>query len=111
MQPNLQPIQGTAQPSLYPAAANPPTPADGQDDEYSVDFLRPAGSVECQLDSILLEAAARFEIDERLCSNTLGISGLSDLHSVTTNLHVGMKGLLTDANAAGDTVKKEFSNF
>ena len=58
------------------------------------------------MDSILLEAAARFEIDERLYSNKLRISGLFDLHRVTTNLHVGMKGLLTDANAAGDTLRK-----
>ena len=39
------------------------------------------------------------------------MSGLFDLHRVTTNLHVDMKDLLTDTNAAGDTLMKEFLSF
>ena len=50
-------------------------------------FLRPAGSIYCQTDSILQEAVSRFRIEDTLLSNKMGISGLQDLYQTTVDRH------------------------
>ena len=42
----------------------------------SLDFLRPQGSIYCQINSILPRAISRFKIEENLLSNTMGIASL-----------------------------------
>ena len=58
-----------------------------------------------------MEAITSFKMDAKLISSRLGISGLSDLYRITVGLHDDLKALLTDKNASGDTLRKDFSTF
>ena len=72
------------------AAVQPPAPHRSDNlplGDYSLDFLLPAGSTWCQLDTILLTALASYKLEEEMVSSMLGIAGLADLHRVATALH------------------------
>ena len=58
-----------------------------------------------------MEAITSFKMEAKLFSSRLGISGLSDLYRITVNMHDDLKDLLTDRNASGDTLRKDFSAF
>ena len=98
-----------------PQAAVQPPPPHRSDNlslgDYSLDFLLPAGSTWCQLDTILLTALASYKLEEEMVSSMLGIAGLADLHRVTTALHSDLAAVLSDSNAHGETLRQEFSKF
>ena len=58
-----------------------------------------------------MEAISSFKMEAKLLSNKLGISGLSDLYRVTVGMHDDIKDMLTDLNASGETLRKDFSRF
>lgn len=99
-------LTDTAQDTQSTAAAKPHLPA-----QHSLNFLQPAGSKHCQLDSILLQALSTFTMEEKLTSTKMGISSIADLHRVTTDRHEDIKALLSDPNAPGESLRKDFSEF
>ena len=82
-----------------------PTPADNS---LSLEFLMPAGSAFCQIDTVLQEAIARFTVEEKLLSNKMGISGLQDLYTCRTTIdrHDELKALLLDLDTSGESLRK-----
>ena len=108
--PSNSPAQEPTQ-AMPQAAVQPPGPHGSDNDDYTLDFLMPAGSTGCQLDTILLTALSSFKLEKEMISSKLGIAGLADLHRVTTGLHSDLGSMLSDPNVPGETLRQEFSKF
>ena len=80
---------------------------------YSADFLRPVGSTGCQLDAILLQALASYQLEEELVSRRLrlGIARLVDLYKATTSMHADLKDRLSEPDASGDSLRDDLEKF
>ena len=50
-------------------------------------------------------------MEERLLSKELGIYSIADLHRMATDHHRDIKALLSDPNAPGESLRKDFSEF
>ena len=94
-QPDRNDIQSKPSPSTL--SHDPARAGSIQDPSSKLDFLRPSGSRFCQLGTILQEAVSRFDIEEKLLSNKMNISGLRDLYQITVDRHDVLKSLLHSA--------------
>jgi hypothetical protein len=107
-----QPAQEPAQAAIQTTAPAAHWSQDPPISKYSLDFLRPlSGSCGVQLDTALSESLAKFRLDDKLRSNKLGISGITDLYRVTIGLHDDLKAIMADPNEKGDSLRKEFARF
>jgi len=50
-------------------------------------------------------------MEERLVSSELGISSIADLHRVTTGTHDDVRDMLSDPQASGGSLRKDFLRF
>ena len=75
----------------------------------SLEFLRLAGSIFAQIDTVLQQAVSRFKIEERLLSEKMGISGLQDLYKTAVDRHDNM--LLLDPESSGEPLMKAIAEF
>ena len=71
-----------------------------------LDFLRQPGIRDCDIDSVLEEAVARYQLEEELKTYKHGISGLSDLYRTTVDRHGDLKEIMTDTELPASLVDR-----
>ena len=76
-----------------------------------LDFLRQPGIRDCDINSVLEEAVANYQLEEELKTFKHGIAGLSDLYRATMERHSDLKTMMTDNELTGGSLRNSFAAF